>query len=906
VWLGLLVLACAGCLEQPYRACDTGLVCQLGYECSPRGDFCALRNGCGNGRIDPDEVCDDGSRVSGDGCSQDCTSDESCGNGVRDLWENCDDGNRESKDGCSRNCSLEGCGNGEHDFGEVCDDGNSDAGDGCSADCLSLETCGNGYTDVIHGESCDDGNTADGDGCSADCMDENCGNGIVDPGEYCDDGGTENKDGCSADCKSDETCGNHVVDFSVGEQCDDGNPRDGDGCNMDCRRRTCGDSTVDPGEACDDGNTASGDGCNADCLHDERCGNGMIEAGEICDPGLGDPCTADCLSDLTCNNGYYDPETEQCDDRGSSPYCDFDCTRVSCGDQVRNDAAGETCDQIPFLATLVASGIAPMIELHPNTFEYVVDLPLLQQSVTLTATVATPGDTLVIAGTPALSGVPSAELTLGLGDNVVDIVVDNPLGRQRTYRLFLRRAAELAQYAYGKASNTGAHDLFGNSVALAGDTLAVAAPYEDSAAQGVGGEQTNEGATESGAVYVFRRTGTAWKQEAYLKASNTETGDFFGTSVALSDDTLAVGASYEDSATQGVGGNQDDNSAISSGAVYVFRRTGTDWQQEAYLKASNTGGSDYFGHSLALSGNTLAVGAWREASAAQGGQGDQDDNSAPGSGAVYVFRRTGTTWQQEAYLKASNTGAEDLFGFSVTLSGDTLAVGAYVEDSAAQGVDGNQADNSAPDSGAVYVFRRTGITWQQEAYIKASNTGVGDLFGYAVALSGETLAVGACFEASAARGVGGNQADNGAPDSGAVYVFRRTGIAWQQEAYLKAINTDAGDEFGCSVALSGETLAVGARFEASAARGVGGNQDDNAAPDSGAVYVFRRTGTTWQQEAYLKASNTGTEDWFGWSVALSGDTLAVGARLENSAAQGVGGDQANNTATDSGAVYIFH
>jgi hypothetical protein len=131
--------------------------------------------------------------------------------------------------------------------------------------------------------------------------------------------------------------------------------------------------------------------------------------------------------------------------------------------------------------------------------------------------------------------------------------------------------------------------------------------------------------------------GTAWMQEAYLKASNSGAEDRFGTSVALSGNTLAVGASLEDSAAQGVGGNQDDNSASASGAVYVFLRTGTAWLQEAYLKASNSDSVDVFGHTVALSGDTLAVGAIYEASAAQGVGGNQDDNSAADSGAVYVF-----------------------------------------------------------------------------------------------------------------------------------------------------------------------------------------------------------------------------------------------------------------------------
>jgi trimeric autotransporter adhesin len=392
-------------------------------------------------------------------------------------------------------------------------------------------------------------------------------------------------------------------------------------------------------------------------------------------------------------------------------------------------------------------------------------------------------------------------------------------------------------------------------------------------------------------VRTYAVTANRLAQEAYLKASSAEALDFFGWSVALSGDTLAVGTPGEDSNAVGVGGNQNDNQALTSGAVYVFTRTGTVWSQQAYLKASNTGANDIFGHSMALSGDTLAVGAPGEDSNAVGVGGDQINELAPDSGAVYVFTRTGTVWSQQAYIKASNTGAGDEFGFSVALSGDTLAVGANLEDSGAVGVGGNQNDtrNQATDSGAVYVFTRTGTDWSQQAYIKASNTGAGDQLGMSVAVSGDTLAVGAHFEGSNAVGIGGDQNNDLSPDSGAVYVFTRTGTLWSQQAYLKASNTGTGDQFGYSVALSGDTLAVGAITEDSSAVGVGGDQTNDLAGNSGAVYVFTRTGAVWSQQAYLKASDTGAQDFFGWSVALSGDTVAVAAPGE---------------ASLSGAVYV--
>jgi hypothetical protein len=488
-------------------------------------------------------------------------------------------------------------------------------------------------------------------------------------------------------------------------------------------------------------------------------------------------------------------------------------------------------------------------------------------------------------------------------------------------------AGMLAAIGYFKASNTGLGDQFGQSVALSGDgnTLAVGATVEASNATDIDGNQGNDLAFASGAVYVFTRASGVWSQQAYIKASNTGAGDQFGNSVALSadGDTLAVGAVNEDSSGTGLSGDENDNSSEDSGAVYVFVRTGTDWSQQAYIKASNTQmltqftlPNDQFGISLALSadGNTLAVGAYAEDSSDTGVGANQNDNAANDAGAVYVFARTSGVWTQQAYLKASNTGAGDNFGWSVGLSsdGNTLAVGAIGEDSDATGIDGNQAGNTADNAGAVYVFTRTGTAWSQQAYVKASNTALADNFGHSVALSGDgnTLAVSALAEDSAATGIDGDQADNSASDAGAVYVFAHSGGMWSQQAYVKASNTELADRFGRSVALNGDgnTLAVGARFEASNATGIGGNQASNSAAQAGAVYIYTRTGGTWSaQVTYVKASNTGAADSFGWSVALSGDgnTLAAGANGEASSATGIGGNQTDNSLASAGAVYLY-
>ncbi|HVS19312.1 MAG TPA: FG-GAP repeat protein [Planctomycetota bacterium] len=394
--------------------------------------------------------------------------------------------------------------------------------------------------------------------------------------------------------------------------------------------------------------------------------------------------------------------------------------------------------------------------------------------------------------------------------------------------------------------------------------------------------------------------------QAYLKASNTDAADQFGSSVAADGDTLVVGAPGEDSDAGGVNGSEGSNAADGSGAVYVFVRSGGTWVQEAYLKASNTGAGDQFGATVGLSGDTLVVGAPGEDSSATGVDGDQIDDAAADAGAAYVFVRSGTAWTQEAYLKASNTGADDRFGGSVAVSGDTILVAARWEDSAATGVDGNGADDSAANSGAAYVFERGGGVWAQQAYLKASNTAAGDEFGFQVALSADTAVVGAPEEDSSATGVDGNGSDDGATASGAAYVFARSGIAWSQAAYLKALNTGASDWFGRSVAVWDGTVVVGAMREGSSATGVNGNPFDDSAPLAGAAYVYVDGGSGWLPQAYLKASNTDSTDLFGWAVAVRGERALVGAVFEGSDSIGVGGDQSRtDPAFTAGAAYVF-
>ncbi len=454
----------------------------------------------------------------------------------------------------------------------------------------------------------------------------------------------------------------------------------------------------------------------------------------------------------------------------------------------------------------------------------------------------------------------------------------------------------IAQQAYVKASNLKSGDRFGQSLAVSGDRAVIGALLQDGSGTIV---------TNCGAVYVYRRNAGAWVQEAILQASNPTAEDYFGSAVAISGETIVVGAPSEDSAATGVNGNQADNTKANAGAAYVFVLQGGQWVQQAYLKASNSDAGDNFGYTVGVSGDSIVVGAPNEDSDATTINGSQANSAAsPNAGAAYVFVRSGTNWTQQAYLKASNAFNSDQFGGSVAISGNTIIAGAAGEDSRATGVNGSQA-RSINSPGAAYVFVRSGSSWSQQAYLKQSNTEALDGFGANVALDGDTAVVTAIGEDSSAVGVNGAQSNNLASNSGAAYVFARNGLTWSQQAYLKATNTGAGDVFGSSVALSGDLLAIGANKEDGGGRGIDPASNESAA-DSGAVYLYRRTAGSWAPIAYVKASNTGSTDSFGSAVAVddSKQLLLVGANQEDGGSAGLNGLD-NNSALESGAAYAY-
>ncbi len=288
-----------------------------------------------------------------------------------------------------------------------------------------------------------------------------------------------------------------------------------------------------------------------------------------------------------------------------------------------------------------------------------------------------------------------------------------------------------------------------------------------------------------------------------------------------------------------IGARGDNN---RSGSAYVFTRSGGTWSEQAKLTASDAAADDAFGGSVAISGDTVVVGA------------DGDDDAGSNSGSAYVFIRSGTDWSEQAKLTASDAAAFDFFGRSVAISGDTALIGAHFDDSA---------------RGSAYVFTRSGATWTQQTKLTAPGAEYGDEFGHSVAVSGDTALIGAAGD------------DDAGYNSGSAYVFTRTGTTWSQQAKLTAADAAVRDLFGESVALSGDTALVGAR------------NDDDAGNYSGSAYVFTRTGTTWSQQAKLTALDGAAFDFFGRSVAISGDTALIGAHFD---------DDAGNY---SGSAYVF-
>jgi hypothetical protein len=358
----------------------------------------------------------------------------------------------------------------------------------------------------------------------------------------------------------------------------------------------------------------------------------------------------------------------------------------------------------------------------------------------------------------------------------------------------------LPQKAKLTGSQPASDQGFGASVALDGDTALIGDPY---ARAGTNSFQ--------GAAYVFVRNSATWVQQARLTANDGSPFDGFGRSVALDGDTAIVGAHYA-----------PGPASSDQGAAYVFRRTGTTWTFEAKLTAFDGATADLFGASVAVQGNTAVVGA---------------PEANVGTGGAYVFTRIADTWIRGPKLSALDGTTRSFLGISVALGGDTAIVGAQSA----------PAVPSGDQTGAAYVYTRTGSAWTQQAKL-IPNDGVSDgQFGASLAFepNTSTVLIGAPCARVSCRG--------------GAYIFRWNGTSWIQRAKLTASDTSGLDQFGWSVAITGQLAVVG------------------ASANIGAAYVFAGTGGVWTEQTILRTSEGHVNDFFGRSVAISGETVIVGA-----------------------------
>ena len=361
-------------------------------------------------------------------------------------------------------------------------------------------------------------------------------------------------------------------------------------------------------------------------------------------------------------------------------------------------------------------------------------------------------------------------------------------------------------------------NFFGYSVALSGDTAIVGVPLDSL-------ESINPASVSEGSAYIFTRSGTSWTLQQKLVASDAANRDYFGANVSIDGDTVVVGALFDD-----VG------ASVNQGSAYVFTRSGTTWTQQAKLTATQGTAGDRFGASVEISGETVVVGTKRD------------------QGAAYVFTRSGTTWTQQQQLTPSNGAAGDEFGSVVTISGETIFVSAT-----------GRPVSGADNQGAVYVFTRAGGVWSEQQLLTAIDGAAGDRFGSDLAISGNAAIIGAYLD-----DVGANI------DQGSAYIFTSSNNVWTQQAKLSAGDGAAGDHFGSSVAIGGNTAVVGA--------------PDNDFPgilddiyvDAGSAYVYTGSGASWTQQAQLSQDNVGgifaDGARFGGSAAISGETILVGIR----------------------------
>ena len=419
-----------------------------------------------------------------------------------------------------------------------------------------------------------------------------------------------------------------------------------------------------------------------------------------------------------------------------------------------------------------------------------------------------------------------------------------------------------------KSTNWASGDKFGNNVNnkcldIDRDYAIIGASEEDS--NDVNDPDNND-ASSSGAAYIFKRNNNIWTQTAYLKAEYIGAGDLFGESVAIQGDYVIVGAPREQSNSI----NSPDNNTLSrAGAAYIFKRdSGAEtWSQTAYLKPTYTDEQDYFGHSVAINGDYVIIGAKGEKSDSTT---DQNNNNLTNAGAAFIFKRdtNAETWSQTAYLKPTVIGP-DIFGSSVGIDGDLVVVGAAGEQSNSTT---NQNDNSLTSAGAAYIFKRDSgaETWAQKAYLKEPYPKSTNIFGLRVGISGNCVIIGAVMHdgASTTNSNDAQSSTQSGYNSGAAYIFRTTndGTSWTMVKFLKADPPQKQGYFGRSVAIKGDYATV-SEYSAT--------YTDGNTNGTGKVYIYKTSddGANWTTIG--NGLNASAPNEFGQFYSTFGSSLNI-------------------------------
>jgi len=382
------------------------------------------------------------------------------------------------------------------------------------------------------------------------------------------------------------------------------------------------------------------------------------------------------------------------------------------------------------------------------------------------------------------------------------------------------------------ASDKAVGDGYGNSVAISGAYAVVGAPSESEDAAG------ENSLSYAGSAYIYKYNGSNWVQQQKIVASDRAVDDSFGNSVSISGDYIIVGALFK----------------AGSGAAYIFVRSGETWTEQQKIVALDNATNDDFGSSVSISGDYAIVSAPWESEDADGA------NSLSSAGSAYIYKYNGSNWVKQQKIVASDRAVDDSFGISVSISGDYAIVGA---DREAEDANGN---NTLQYAGSAYIFVQSGETWTQQQKIVASDRASGMGFGCSVSISGDDAIIGA--------------EDEGA---GSAYVFVRDVSGWtqQQEIVPSDRNLAIQDYFGCSVSISGNYAIIGAEVDEKDALG-----DNTGMYAAGSAYVFLRSGSTWTEQQKIVASDRIADDYFGCSVAISGNYIIVGANQDREGGTG--------------------